>query len=49
MMGADRRGGILAVPATWVALLLCVITLVCAVEGRWTFVDGELMQGKTWS
>lgn len=47
MMGADRRGGISAVPATLVVLLLCVITLACAVEGRWAFVNVELIQGKT--
>ncbi|XP_038571174.1 ephrin type-B receptor 1-like isoform X2 [Micropterus salmoides] len=31
-MRGDRRGIILAMPATWVAVLLCVTTSVCAVE-----------------
>lgn len=35
MMGEERQGVVLAMPATWVAVLLGVITSVCAVEGRW--------------
>lgn len=36
IMGADRRGVIVAGAATWVAVLLCVITPMHAVEGkRW--------------
>lgn len=35
IMGENRRGVILTMPATWVAVLLCVITPVFAVEGRW--------------
>ncbi len=33
-MGEDKQGVILAMPATWVAVILCAITSVCAVEGR---------------
>lgn len=35
MMGEERQGVRVAMPATWVAVLLGVITSVCAVEGRW--------------
>lgn len=33
-MGEDRRGRVVAMPATWAAVLLCALTPVCAVEGR---------------
>lgn len=33
-MGEDKRGVVLAMPATWVAVLFYVMTSVCAVEGR---------------
>lgn len=34
MMGEDRRGVVLAMPAGWVTALLCVLSSVCAVEGK---------------
>ena len=48
-MGEDRRGAYGAVSATWVALLLCVITSVCAVEGRWAFFIVEMMRGEAFN
>ncbi|CAG11551.1 unnamed protein product [Tetraodon nigroviridis] len=33
-MAQDRRGVVLTVPAGWVTALLCVLSSVCAVEGK---------------
>lgn len=48
VMGAHGPGVFAAMPATWVALFLCVITSVCAVEGRWAAGGhaAQLVQGK---
>lgn len=34
IMGEDKRGVVLTMPASWVTALLCVLSSVCAVEGK---------------
>lgn len=51
-MGEDKRGVVPAMPATWLAALLYVMTSVCAVEGRCLkkgTASVQMMRGREWS